>query len=78
MFVFTPICFDVRSCFNDVIYIYFPCSNTLVVPGEIVTDITIWNSERKYHNRTTQNPKKMNDATTTKKKPTLKSGARKW
>jgi hypothetical protein len=33
MFVFTPICFDVRSCFNDVIYIYFPCSNTLVVPG---------------------------------------------
>jgi hypothetical protein len=33
MFVFTPICFDVRSCFNDVIYIYFPYSNTLFVPG---------------------------------------------
>ena len=33
LFVFTPICFDVRSCFNDVIYIYFPCSNTLVVLG---------------------------------------------
>jgi hypothetical protein len=54
MFVFTPICFDVRSCFNDVIYIYFPYSNTLFVPGCAV-------------NRTTQKTQNMNDTTTTKK-----------